>query len=51
MNRRERGRSTEAQLAFRAAVNAAGGFAAEAQGIDAALAVLTTWGLLRGHVT
>ena len=41
------GRSTEAQLAFRDAVNAAGGFATEAVGIDAALAVLTTWGLLR----
>jgi hypothetical protein len=41
------GRSTEAQLAFRDAVNAAGGYSAEAVGIDAALAVLTTWGLLR----
>jgi hypothetical protein len=41
------GRSSVAQLAFRDAVNAAGGFASEAVGIDAALACLQMWGLLR----
>jgi len=43
-------RSTEAQIAFRDAVNAAGGFAAEAVGLDAALACLRGWNLLRGDV-
>jgi hypothetical protein len=42
------GRSTAAQLAFRDSVNAAGGFAAEAVGLDAAVRVLESWGLLRG---
>jgi hypothetical protein len=45
------GRSTEAQLRFRNDVNAAGGFATEAVGLDAALGCLQVWGLLRGTVT
>jgi hypothetical protein len=43
------GRSTEAQIKFRDDVNRAGGFASEAVGIDAALAVLESWNLLRGR--
>jgi hypothetical protein len=42
------GRSTEAQIKFRADVNAAGGYASEAVGLDAALACLQCWNLLRG---
>jgi hypothetical protein len=42
-------RSTAAQIAFRDEINAAGGFAAEAAGIDAALRCLESWGLLRGQ--
>jgi hypothetical protein len=42
-------RSTAAQIAFRDEINAAGGFAAEAVGIDAALRCLESWGLLRGQ--
>jgi hypothetical protein len=42
------GRSTPAQMAFRAEINAAGGFAPEAVGLDAAIRVLEAWGLLRG---
>lgn len=41
------GRSTEAQLDARSEIDAAGGFASEAVGLDSALAVLTSWGLLR----
>ncbi len=44
------GRSTEKQIQFRHEVNAAGGFAAEAVGLDAALGCLHAWGLLRGTV-
>jgi len=43
-------RSTEAQIAFRDAVNAAGGLASEAVGLDAAIRVLESWGLLKGEV-
>ena len=43
------GRSTAAQIAFRDEINAAGGFAAEAVRIDAALRCLESWGLLRGQ--
>ena len=43
------GPSTAAQIAFRDEINAAGGFAAEAVGIDAALRCLESWGLLRGQ--
>jgi hypothetical protein len=42
--------STEAQIAFRDSVNAAGGFASEAVGLDAAIGVLESWGLLKGAV-
>ena len=45
------GRSTEAQMAFRDEINAAGGFAAEVVGLDAAIRCLESWGLLRGRVT
>jgi hypothetical protein len=44
------GRSSEAQIAFRDSVNAAGGFAIEAVGLDAAIRVLESWGLLKGAV-
>lgn len=40
-------RSTENQIKFRDDVNAAGGFAAEAIGLDSALKTLEIWGLLR----
>lgn len=43
------GSSTEAQIAWRDDVNRAGGFAAEAVGIDAALRTLETWKLLVGR--
>jgi hypothetical protein len=45
------GRSTAAQLAFRDSVNAAGGFASEAVGIDAGILFLESeaWGLLVGR--
>src|SRR5882757_7171450 len=39
---------TVEQLAFLADVNAAGGYGAWCQGLDRALAILETWGLLRG---
>ncbi len=42
-------RSTEAQIKFRDDVNAAGGFAAEAAGVDAAIRCLEAWGLLKGR--
>jgi hypothetical protein len=42
------GRSSTAQLIFRDEINAAGGFASEAVGIDAALRCLESWGLLKG---
>jgi hypothetical protein len=44
-------RPTESQLEAIDRINAAGGFAAIAVGLDAALACLTMWGLLRGTVT
>lgn len=44
----EDGRPTEAQMQFILDVNAAGGFASIASGLDQALRVLETWGLLRG---
>lgn len=46
----EGGRSTEAQIKFRDDVNAAGGYATEAHGLDAALRVLEVWQLLRGSM-
>lgn len=42
------GRASEAQLEFISDVNAAGGFAVLATGLDRALSVLEAWGLLRG---
>jgi hypothetical protein len=39
--------STEAQIKWRSDVNRCGGFAAEVVGLDAALACLQAWGLLR----
>ena len=44
------GRSSAAQIAFRDEINAAGGFAAEAVGLDAAIRCLESWGILRGSV-
>jgi hypothetical protein len=45
------GRPTEAQLNFLARFNDAGGHSAVAEGIDRALAVLASWGLLRGQAS
>lgn len=42
------GRPTENQLQCISEINAAGGFACVAEGFDAALNTLETWGLLRG---
>ena len=44
------GRLSEAQLEFMARFNEAGGHSACAEGVDRALAVLESWGLLRGRV-
>jgi len=44
-------RLSEAQLAFMARFNDAGGHTAVAEGIDGALACLEAWGLLRGRVS
>lgn len=41
------GRSSVAQLDARSEIDAAGGFASEAVGLDRAIAVLESWGLLR----
>jgi hypothetical protein len=46
----EGGRPTEKQLAAIAAMEEAGAFTAIAEGLDRALAVLESWGLLRGTV-
>jgi hypothetical protein len=43
------GRLSEAQLDFLARFNDAGGHSACAQGLDRALAVLESWGLLSGR--
>jgi len=43
-------RLSEAQLEFMARFNEAGGHSACAEGVDRALAVLESWGLLRGRV-
>ena len=45
------GRATEAQLAFIAGINAAGGYAAVAYDLDAALASLEAWKLLKGKTS
>lgn len=44
----EGGRATEAQMAFLSDADAAGAFTAMPTGLNAALATLETWGLLRG---
>jgi hypothetical protein len=44
----EGGRATEAQLAFLSEIDAAGAFTAMPEGLDAALATLESWGLLKG---
>jgi hypothetical protein len=44
------GRATDKQLACIAALREAGAFTCIAEGVDGALAVLESWGLLRGRV-
>lgn len=44
------GRTSEIQMQRRMEINEAGGFAAEAIGLDAALKCLESWGLIRGKV-
>lgn len=43
----DNGRATEAQMEFISDVNSAGGFAVIAEGLDPALRILETWGLLK----
>lgn len=43
----DEGRATEAQMQFIADLNTAGGFGCIASGLDQAIKVLETWGLLR----
>jgi hypothetical protein len=43
----ENGRETEAQMQFRSDVNAAGGFATVAHGLDKAIKILESWGIIR----
>ncbi len=47
--KRAGGRATEAQLKFLADVAEAGGYSALCDSLDRALAVLESWGLLRGR--
>jgi hypothetical protein len=47
----EGGRATDQQLATIAALHEAGAFTAIAEGLDRALAVLESWGLLLGRVS
>lgn len=42
------GRPTEAQIEFLSDINKAGGFSCLCEGLDRALRVLETWGLLKG---
>jgi hypothetical protein len=42
------GRATEAQMAFISDIDRAGAFTALVEGLDAALATLESWGLLKG---
>ncbi len=44
------GRATESQLAFLSDMERAGAYTCLAEGLDRALKVLETWGLLRGRV-
>lgn len=43
-----KGRATESQLAFLDDVRAAGGHGCVAEGLDEAISILETWGLLKG---
>jgi len=47
----EGGRATEAQMAFLSEIDAAGAFTAMPTGLDAALATLESWGLLKPNLT
>lgn len=47
----EEGRASEAQLAFLSEIDAAGAFTAMPTGLNAALATLESWGLLKGRAT
>ena len=47
----EGGRATEAQMAFLSEIDRAGAFTAMPTGLDAALATLESWGLLKGART
>jgi hypothetical protein len=47
----EDGRPTAAQMDFVSAFNAAGGTACIVHGLDSALGMLETWGLVRGRAT
>lgn len=42
------GRQSESQMQFASDLNAAGGFCCTVEGLDRAIKVLETWGLLRG---
>lgn len=42
------GRPTESQMQFISDLNAAGGFGCTVEGLDRAIKVLETWGLLKG---
>jgi hypothetical protein len=44
------GRLSHAQLVVQGAINDAGGYCATAFGLDKAIAILETWGLLTGRV-
>ena len=48
--KRDGGRATESQLAFKADFERAGGYAVVAEGLDEALACLKAWNLLKGEV-
>lgn len=45
------GRPTESQMQFISEINAAGGFGCIAHGLDKAIKVLETWGLLKGNAS
>ena len=45
------GRATESQLTFLSEIDAAGAFTAMPEGLDAALATLEAWGLIKPSVT
>lgn len=47
----EGGRATEAQMQFLADIDAAGAFTALPAGLDAAIATLESWGLLKANLT